>query len=637
MKNIAVITVEASDLSRLFEKIPDLFVQYIKPDNIKNYNLDLYDALCILGGTSEELPVFDADDRIEIEKQIEKNKKVFCEFYGSINYVYSAPPVSTRFSRLVFVDKNTSGNFGCLEYSDILEDQCNLFSSPYSSRRGSKPILIYKEFINSHNKCEISENELNNAGNRGLWYELPNLMLCSFRKCNFVKSRFSPMNKWKSLINFIIGWVIDEKVDLETGSGYYVNRSLSGDFEGELKSCVKKAVGWFDAAGIILENGKKGVQEGFGTEIYADGRQKRSTAVRNDCTGEASLAFFADYLLTHNKVSLEKSDNLEDFCYRSMQIKDGDFKGMLRWTNSAFFVCYQDDVARVLIPTLLKALFGGSEKHLDDCGSALDFLVKSTGTDGLRVSRTDNINYLDSGNIEDLSKVPANFPSAHYNAFYLAALLLYSKINGESSYGEVGIKGLTSIMSVYPKTRREQSETQELCRLVLPLACLYYYTKSDLHKEWLYRVVRDLQKMKHKSGAYLEWDTDYSANMSLTKFAECSLLTKNGDPIVDLLYANNWLPLGFTFAYLVTGDEYFNELFRENAEFMMRSQINSDNRDIDGAWARGFDAELMEVFGLPNDVGWGPFSIESGWTVAEIISGLAMGLIAEELKIKLKI
>lgn len=633
MKNIAIITNEASDFSRLFEKLPGIYLQYIKPDKIKHYNLDLYDAFCILGGTSDELFNFDADDRIEIERQIDQNKKIFCEFCGSINYVYSAPPVSTRFNRLVYVQNDNN----CIEYSDILEDQCNLFSSPYSSRKGSTPILIYKEFINSHEKCEISENELNSIGNRGLWFELSNLMLCSFRICNFIKSRFSPMNKWKSLINFIIGWVLDEKIELEIGSGYYVNNitDISDDFNGELKKCVKKAIGWFDAADIILENGKKGVQEGFGTEIYADGTQKRSIYVRNDCTGETSMAFFADYMLTNNKVSLEKSDNLEDFCYKNMQIKSGDFKGMLRWTNTAFFVCYQDDVARVLIPSLLKTLFGGEKKHLNDCKSALDFLVKSTGTDGLRIARTDNINYLDSGNIEDLNKAPANFPSAHYNAFYLASLLLYSKISGESSYGEVGIKGLTSIMSVYPKTIREQSETQELCRLVLPLACLYYLTKSDLHKQWLYRIVDDMQKMKHKSGAYLEWDSDYSANLSLTKYGECSLLTKNGDPVVDLLYSNNWLPLGFIFAYLVTKDEYFYNLFCENAEFMMKSQINSDNKEINGAWARGFDVNLMEVFGLPNDVGWGPFSIESGWTVAEITSGLAFGAIAEKLKEKM--
>ena len=34
---------------------------------------------------------------------------------------------------------------------------------------------------------------------------------------------------------------------------------------------------------------------------------------------------------------------------------------------------------------------------------------------------------------------------------------------------------------------------------------------------------------------------------------------------------------------------------------------------------------------MPCDLGWAHWVIESGWTVAEIVSGLAMGLMHEEL------
>jgi hypothetical protein len=47
---------------------------------------------------------------------------------------------------------------------------------------------------------------------------------------------------------------------------------------------------------------------------------------------------------------------------------------------------------------------------------------------------------------------------------------------------------------------------------------------------------------------------------------------------------------------------------------------------IDGVWARAYDADKREVLGSPADVGRGPWSIESGWTVTEIASGLLMGL-----------
>jgi hypothetical protein len=31
-----------------------------------------------------------------------------------------------------------------------------------------------------------------------------------------------------------------------------------------------------------------------------------------------------------------------------------------------------------------------------------------------------------------------------------------------------------------------------------------------------------------------------------------------------------------------------------------------------------------EVYGVPHDIGWGPCSVESGWTVGEILTGMQM-------------
>jgi hypothetical protein len=112
---------------------------------------------------------------------------------------------------------------------------------------------------------------------------------------------------------------------------------------------------------------------------------------------------------------------------------------------------------------------------------------------------------------------------------------------------------------------------------------------------------------------------------------ESSLISRNGDPVIDLLYSNNWLPIGFIQAYFVTKDPYFKQLWEEIAGFLVSAQLRSDNPVLDGAWTRAFDAERAEVFGSPADAGWGPWSIESGWTVAEISAGLLMGLLEERL------
>ena len=66
-------------------------------------------------------------------------------------------------------------------------------------------------------------------------------------------------------------------------------------------------------------------------------------------------------------------------------------------------------------------------------------------------------------------------------------------------------------MAHFPNTAREHSETQELCRLILPLSYLYWVTGEEKHRTWLYAVTRSLLEKQHSSGAFIEWDTGYNA------------------------------------------------------------------------------------------------------------------------------
>src|SRR5699024_6708824 len=200
-------------------------------------------------------------------------------------------------------------------------------------------------------------------------------------------------------------------------------------------------------------------------------------------------------------------------------------------------------------------------------------------------------------------------------------------------FKEVAVKGLETIMGEYPKTLREHSQTQELCRLVLPLSWLYWVTSEQKHLEWLYMACHDLEWFEHKNDGYIEWDDGYKATMrNPVGEGESSLLTKNGDPVVDMLYSNNWLPMGFLQAYFVTDDEYFMHLWDGIAKYMIQTQIFSDNKQINGGWARSIDVDRMEVYGSPADVGWGPWAMESGWMQAQIVSGLMGGMMYEQLK-----
>ena len=302
---------------------------------------------------------------------------------------------------------------------------------------------------------------------------------------------------------------------------------------------------------------------------------------------------------------------------------------MLRWTECAWHFVYGDDTGRAILGALFYMLYTGDLTRLADVEASLDFLVSITGTDGLVHTGIDAM-FLNDEKINELRSNPSNQYCAHRNAYYSASLLLAYRLNHKKVYLETAEKGLSTIMSVYPNTMRAISETEELCRLIFPLSCLYQATGKNEHKRWLYDVCERLEGYRHKTGGYLEVDPGYTAYRSRTAGTESSMLADNGNEIAELLYSLNWLPLGFSYAYYVTRDTLFLEKWKSIAKFLQDAQIVSKDRKIDGAWSRSLDLKRMEIYGMPHDVGWGPCCIESGWTVAEILMGLGFGMALEK-------
>jgi hypothetical protein len=442
--------------------------------------------------------------------------------------------------------------------------------------------------------------------------------VCSFRICDFIKARFAPFASWCGVIDLILNHL---GVKLKTlPKPHYVLGS-----GGDAENTFAKGLNWFDGCEILLDNGRDGAEEGMGHGINPDGVQEKRTNVRVDCVGEIAGAYFFDYLLHQNEKSLDRYQNLAAFIFERMQVKSGPFRRMLRWTESAWCTLFGDDVGRAILSTLLYMMFTGDRTWLPQIEEAMDFLLRVTGTDGL-VTPMLEFRSMTEERIAELHSQPSNQYCAHRNAYYNAALLLTYLLDGKESYRETGEKGLSTIMGVFPNTMRAISETEELCRLIFPLACLYQVTGKEEHKQWLYTVSEKLETYRYKNGGYVEVDPGYTAYRSRTAGTESSMLADNGNEIAELLYSTNWLPLGFSYAYFVTGDEGFRKKWEEIADFMASAQIVSEDKTIDGAWSRCLDLKRMEIYGMPHDVGWGPCCIESGWTVGEILMGLGFGL-----------
>lgn len=628
MNRILILSHAASDLSDLIlancpgAALYSPFAQDIPVDD--------FDAICVLGG-NEDLPLLLPPVlRCRFEAFRAAGKPVFTEYIGSIggSYLAYATPATMTHHRTVYVE----GGLDCagLRTGDVLDGHNNNCAEYIFIPKDAKPVLFYHPYVCAHDHIEMPDEKLR----KGLWalYKMDaNTLVCGMRLCNFRRARLAPVGDWEAILTEIVRYLAGETIEVTFRAPVctFAKGSQVNSYE-DTKDAVASGLAWFGHADMIVNGGAGGFREGLSHQILAqNGKQQRASYVRNDCSGESAGAFLLDALLTGNKKSRAIYDATNDFCFNYLQVKEGPHKGMMRWSEIAWEVCYQDDVARVLIPSLLEANYAGSTAHFDDIVDALEYLVKTTGIDGLRPGRTD----IPAMNDENWKKITSSkgLPCAHYNAFYSAALLLAYRAGGPAHFLEVAEKGLSTIMELYPDNKREQSETEENCRLILPLSVLYQVTGKEEHKAWLYRVTEELQKVRHKSGGYQEWDTGYQANCARREEGECALLAENGDPVADLLYSVNWLPLGFSYAYLATGDEMFRELWKGIASFLVSCQVHSDDPTLDGSWCRAFDMDRWEVYGVPHDIGWSPCCIESGWTVGEILVGLQFMHIVEKL------
>ena len=628
MNKILIYAPSESDLSELILRTcPGS--RFVSAWDAADIGADDFDALAILGGSSAGTFTIPPYFRTKAEAMANAGKPVFCEFAMSFGTFYAGDPDRMTHHRLVC---RTSDAFDGLSAGDILDGHCNDCLTYYFAP-ACTPLLTYHNYVCAHDHIDETADSLKN-GRNALWMYGENVLVCAFRLANFRRARLAPEKRWQSVLTYVLSFIAGEKVAPEFPAPVctFAKGSVVRTSE-DVAGAVRLGLDWYRNADMFLNDGRGGVKEGLSHHIHANnGVQQRVSQIRTDCTGETGGAFLFDWMITGNEESRQMFETLEDFIFGYMQVKDGLHRGMMRWSETAWLTCYQDDAARAILPTLFCQNFTEEgSRHFADVIDACEYMVETTGPNGLREFRTDVAN-LNEERMKYLRENNTGISAAHYNAFYHAALVLCYRAGGPEKFLRTAEAGLRSIMELYPNNTRETSETEEMCRLVFPFAALYEVTKSPEHLAWLNRVTDDLEKVHHASGGYLEWDTGYRANCSRREAGECALLAENGDPVVDLLYSTNWLPLGFAYAWMATGDERFREKWKDVAGFMLSCQTHSEEASLNGSWTRAFDVSRWEIYGVPHDVGWAPCCVETGWTVAEILQGLQFMKIAENLR-----
>ncbi len=591
-------------------------------DAYASVDFEAYDAYAFLGGNGEEALIMPAPLRVRFEALRQSGKPVFAEFIRSVGYHGSGNVLKMDHQRLLY--RAQSVGIAGLSAGDLLDGHYNDCCQYEYLPRHLEPILSYHDYLNAHAHIDVQTIGAD-RGIPALWLLDDHTLVASMRLCNFNRARFAPAQHWQCVLRYILSFLAGEAVSPAFPAPVCrFERNAVIAAPDDASAVVRRGLNWFKNAEMLFSDGALGVKEGLSHHIFAkDGKQKCETLVRTDCSGETGGAFMLDGWLTGNEESKRIFENLERFCFEYMQEKTGAHKGMLRWTENSWGICYQDDVARAILPTLLCQNYTpDGSRYFHHAVEALQYLLRTTGPDGLRAPST-AVPLMDE-NAEKRYRETGerSTTKAHHNSFYQAMLLLAWRAGGPEEFFTAAVKGLTSVMTLYPENERETSETEEMCRLIFPLAVLYQMTGEEQHRQWLYRVAKDLERVQHPNGGFCEWDTGYRAACSRRKNGECALLANNGDPVVDCLYSNNWLPLGFAYAYMVTEDRYFYDQWLKIAQFFARCQVHSEDATLDGSWSRGFDVERWEIYGVPHDIGWSPCCVETGWTMGEILMGI---------------
>ncbi|MBN1583800.1 MAG: hypothetical protein JXA89_24045, partial [Anaerolineae bacterium] len=305
---------------------------------------------------------------------------------------------------------------------------------------------------------------------------------------------------------------------------------------------------------------------------------------------------------------------------------------------------YGDDNARVIVPTLAARSLLADRRWDERVFRCLLANLRTTGILGFRRDRIDYEQLV--GHEQDASSGWAAFGreetisyAPHYQAYLWAAYLLAYALTGYDPFLQKPKHAMQMTMAVYPAWRWTNGFTQEMARMLLPLAFLLRIEDTAEHRVWLQRIADDLLAQMQRCGAIREQlgplETGaYPPPQSNEAYstAEASLIQSNGDPACDLLYTTNYAFLGLheaaaaakSVGWLPMADAAHTAEGRL-ADFLCRIQVRSEAHPyLDGVWMRSFDYERWEYWGSSADLGWGAWCVESGWTNTWIATVLAM-------------
>ena len=375
---------------------------------------------------------------------------------------------------------------------------------------------------------------------------------------------------------------------------------------------VKKAIAWHENSGVLLSpDGAKGMKEA----VSSDGFGWRSS-LRVDCNMMTG-ALFAWAGKTYGRPEWTRiGRNLADHILaRGCQTDEGYFRWFDKDIALAGTSVYATDHGRSTLAAINLYCATRDERYLAVARKAADAFLAWQADDGLVTI------WFDLRRGPKPPKGHSENPVCYYEN--IPALCKMAEITGERKYLDGALKCVSTLAAKFPDfdlgTGAFYSANSVYGRFLLAAASVQRATDADFSKA-INGVLDFYEKNQHARGGIAE------IKIRLVAHEEAGVGIGDGsDHIADLLYCNN-----FSFAALsilaklppekVKGIEIdrARRIYAKLRDFLSDVQIESPDAQFNGAWMRAYDMDIGEWHGLDKDAGWGPYCIETGWTMGTI-------------------
>ena len=498
------------------------------------------------------------------------------------------------------------------------------------------------------------------------------ILIATTKLSSFIQGRYSPDEAWADIWRGILSQLLEgrpialRKWTPAVHPAFRRDESLPAQAEVE---AFRKGIAWYSNARLFvapqwkdlvgkyaqdgqqshmgpqaswpLGDGSNGVLEGFSGTIKWNGKQPIGWALRADCAGETAMAMAFSGVIDKKAADDKIATNLNDFIYFNSALASGPREdphspsfGLVGWAvPSSLDTYYGDDNARSLLGTMAAAALLRSDHWDEKVLRCLLANLRTTNVLGFRPNSLTEKKLTQFGwrHFYDDATFVNYHP--HFEAYPWACFLRSYEKTHYAPFLDRTRTGIRMTMEAYPdQWRWTNGLQQERARMLLALAWLIRVEDKPEYRQWLKKIATDMLASQDSSGGIREeLGTPGKSSIPPPKSndtygtSEEPLIQENGDPACDMLYTCNFAFLGLHEAAAATGDAFYRKAEDKLARFLCQIQIESiAHPDLAGGWFRAFNDRQWNYWASAADWGWGPWSIETGWTQAWICSVFAM-------------